>query len=186
MRKYQRKVKGIIRLITQGYYNWQWTGCSILLPYLWEFKTGVTSTMWRAFCVRRYGKILLIYIGLAAHWLQSIIFQKNFTELLTFSRIFGCLVSNLLIILPENLTTWIYQCSRRINRYSAHNERFHINLLNDLLGGRGWWLVKGARVRGPLFFKNFDVRCSVFIIHYWVIEINETSNNEHGIMNIEV
>ncbi|MCW3119493.1 MAG: type sorting protein [Chitinophagaceae bacterium] len=23
--------------------------------------------------------------------------------------------------------------------------------LNDLLGGRGWWLVKGALVRGPLF-----------------------------------
>src|SRR5258705_13446141 len=25
-------------------------------------------------------------------------------------------------------------------------------LLNDLLGGRGWWLVKGALVRGPFSF----------------------------------
>jgi hypothetical protein len=27
-------------------------------------------------------------------------------------------------------------------------------LLNDLLGGRGWWLVKGALVRGPFFFAR--------------------------------
>ncbi|HVT85872.1 MAG TPA: DUF4290 domain-containing protein [Chitinophagaceae bacterium] len=26
--------------------------------------------------------------------------------------------------------------------------------LNDLLGGRGWWLVKGALVRGPFLFAN--------------------------------
>jgi hypothetical protein len=24
--------------------------------------------------------------------------------------------------------------------------------INDLLGGRGWWLVKGALVRGPFLF----------------------------------
>jgi hypothetical protein len=25
-------------------------------------------------------------------------------------------------------------------------------IINDLLGGRGWWLVKGALVRGPFLF----------------------------------
>lgn len=24
-----------------------------------------------------------------------------------------------------------------------------VSIINDLLGGRGWWLVKGALVRGP-------------------------------------
>ena len=28
----------------------------------------------------------------------------------------------------------------------------HKDILNDLLGGRGWWLVKGALVRGPFLF----------------------------------
>ncbi len=26
--------------------------------------------------------------------------------------------------------------------------------LNDLLGGRGWWLVKGAQVRGPFLLPQ--------------------------------
>ena len=26
--------------------------------------------------------------------------------------------------------------------------------INDLLGGRGWWLVKGALVRGPFLFAH--------------------------------
>ena len=25
--------------------------------------------------------------------------------------------------------------------------------INDLLGGRGWWLVKGALVRGPFLLR---------------------------------
>lgn len=29
---------------------------------------------------------------------------------------------------------------------------YPLKLLNDLLGGRGWWLVKGALVRGPFLY----------------------------------
>lgn len=39
--------------------------------------------------------------------------------------------------------------------HKCRNECFtfnRTNLLNDLLGGRGWWLVKGALVRGPFLF----------------------------------
>ena len=33
------------------------------------------------------------------------------------------------------------------------------DILNDLLGGRGWWLVKGALVRGPfLFLQTVDYK----------------------------
>lgn len=32
------------------------------------------------------------------------------------------------------------------------NETYLSFTLNDLLGGRGWWLVKGALVRGPFLF----------------------------------
>ena len=28
--------------------------------------------------------------------------------------------------------------------------------LNGLLGGRGWWLVKGALVRGPFLFPFYE------------------------------
>ena len=28
-------------------------------------------------------------------------------------------------------------------------------IINDLLGGRGWWLVKGALVRGPFLFLEY-------------------------------
>ena len=48
----------------------------------------------------------------------------------------------------------LYVCEEEIE--ITLNPTFFLNssklILNDLLGGRGWWLVKGALVRGPFLF----------------------------------
>jgi len=49
----------------------------------------------------------------------------------------------------------------RIKRRFASPLTFTKITINDLLGGRGWWLVKGALVRGPFLFS---AECCGFFI----------------------
>ena len=53
----------------------------------------------------------------------------------------------------DRLITWLQRRDKvkwnNVNRLGSFVGEF---FKNDLLGGRGWWLVKGALVRGPLFF----------------------------------
>ncbi len=44
------------------------------------------------------------------------------------------------------------------------------SIINDLLGGRGWWLVKGALVRGPFLLPMFT-RTN----HFWPNFIKKNS-----------
>jgi hypothetical protein len=58
--------------------------------------------------------------------------------------------------------------------------RFTLNrietILNDLLGGRGWWLVKGALVRGPFLFSHtidkFYHQASGLVPHFFPFYFN--------------
>ena len=54
--------------------------------------------------------------------------------------------------------------------------------LNDLLGGRGWWLVKGALVRGPFLLPMIIEHCALNIEHLQ----KKMFNIQFSILNIPV
>ena len=57
---------------------------------------------------------------------------------------------------------WYHVCFTFYERENASPLTYKL-LINDLLGGRGWWLVKGALVRGPFLFQLPCVRKSILL-----------------------
>ena len=56
---------------------------------------------------------------------------------------------------------------------------FRKNTINDLLGGRGWWLVKGALVRGPFLFAHTSAQLYLHLLMEELenMEYNTTRNH---------
>jgi hypothetical protein len=56
-----------------------------------------------------------------------------------------------IIRLVKPILDWYHLCYSSIRSFIS--PLTYKLIINDLLGGRGWWLVKGALVRGPFLLK---------------------------------
>ena len=50
--------------------------------------------------------------------------------------------------------------------FQRNCQLYHNYLLNDLLGGRGWWLVKGGLVRAPFLLQVTEGGEAIALIIY--------------------